>query len=192
VESLTLHRGSLAADTAAVQAVVDGIAGPVVVCGWSYGGVVITGLDLPEGSHLVYLCAVMPDAGESLWSLAGDDLTANDDYDVELALGDGGELAVSGPGVDAMFWPDAQPGLAELARSTIRPQVASTFFDAPDRIAWHTTPSTYVVGRHDGVFRGDVAASMSARATTRVEWDTSHSPNLARPDLVVDLLDTRG
>jgi pimeloyl-ACP methyl ester carboxylesterase len=48
-----LHRGSLAGDTAAVQAAVDELGGSAVVCGWSYGGAVITGLDLGAGSHLV-------------------------------------------------------------------------------------------------------------------------------------------
>src|SRR4029079_14886041 len=41
-----LPRGSLLADTVAVQEVVDLLGEPVVVCGWSYGGMVITGLAL--------------------------------------------------------------------------------------------------------------------------------------------------
>ncbi|MEU4359261.1 alpha/beta fold hydrolase, partial [Streptomyces virginiae] len=37
-----LHRGSLAADTAAVQAVIDALPEPPLVLGHSYGGSVIT------------------------------------------------------------------------------------------------------------------------------------------------------
>lgn len=62
-----LHRGSLAADTAAVQAVVDALPVPPVVLGHSYGGSVITGV---RGvAHLVYLAAFVPDASESAASL---------------------------------------------------------------------------------------------------------------------------
>jgi pimeloyl-ACP methyl ester carboxylesterase len=189
VATVTLHRGSLVADTETVQEVVDRLGGRAVVCGWSYGGVVITGLELAEGSHLVYLCAVMPAEGESLWSLAGEALTSNDAYAVDLDFTDAGEVVVSGPEVNQLFWEDAPAELAELACESIRPQIGSTFFDVPERIAWRTTPSTYVIGRHDRVFNGEVAAKMAARATLRIEWDTSHSPNLARPDLVVDLIE---
>ncbi|MFJ3088310.1 alpha/beta fold hydrolase [Streptomyces sp. NPDC086838] len=64
-----LHHGSLAADTAAVQAVTDALSEPPVVLSHSYGGSVITGIR--SAAHLVYLSAFMPDAGESAASLGG-------------------------------------------------------------------------------------------------------------------------
>lgn len=188
VETPRLHRGSLALDTAAVQEVVDDIDGPVVVCGWSYAGVVITGLELPEGSHLVYLCAVMPDHGESLWSLAGEDLSAPGEEDVVIDVDDEDKFVISGPDVDLLFWADAPEDLRATARESLHTQVVQTFFDPPARIAWHTTPSTYVLGRDDRVFRGEVAELMSSRADHRLVWDTSHSPNLSQPDRVAELL----
>jgi pimeloyl-ACP methyl ester carboxylesterase len=186
-----LHRGSLGLDTLAIQEVIDGVDGPVVVCGWSYGGLVITGLELPASSHLVYLCAVMPDTGDSMWSLAGEHLAGlRDEVDVRIEADDAGHLVASWDGdeIDALFWADAPPEIAAQARASIRPQVATTFFDPPQRVAWRTCPSTYVVGRHDRLFPGEVGARMAERAETQVEWDTSHSPNLSRPDLVVELL----
>ena len=64
-----LHKGSLSADTAAVQAVVDSLPEPPTVLGHSYGGSVITGL---RGvGHLVCLAAFVPDAGESAAGLGG-------------------------------------------------------------------------------------------------------------------------
>ncbi|NEE07655.1 alpha/beta fold hydrolase, partial [Streptomyces sp. SID7499] len=50
-----LHRGSLSADTAAVQAAVDSLAEPPLVLGHSYGGSVITGVR--GAGQLVYLTA---------------------------------------------------------------------------------------------------------------------------------------
>jgi pimeloyl-ACP methyl ester carboxylesterase len=66
-------RGDLYADVTQVRAVLDSLHGPVVLCGHSYGGAVIT--QAAAGPHptvrrLVYLTGAAPDVGESLTSLA--------------------------------------------------------------------------------------------------------------------------
>src|SRR4030088_1094188 len=53
-------------DAKRVREVLDGIDGDVVLLGHSYGGAVITEAGVhPAVTHLVYLCAVVPDAEES-------------------------------------------------------------------------------------------------------------------------------
>lgn len=64
-----LHRGSLPADTAAVQAAIDALQEPPIVLGHSYGGSVITGVR--GAGHLVYLAAFVLDVGESAAGLGG-------------------------------------------------------------------------------------------------------------------------
>ena len=59
-----LHRGSLAADTAAVQETVDGCRTAPVVVGHSYGGSVITGLE--RVGHLLYVAAFVPASAERM------------------------------------------------------------------------------------------------------------------------------
>jgi hypothetical protein len=49
-------------------------------------------------------------------------------------------------------------------------------------------PSTYAICTEDRGVEPDLQRRLAARAGTTVEWDTSHSPFLSRPDLVVDLL----
>ncbi len=66
-------RGDLYEDARHVRAVLDSLRGPVVLCGHSYGGAVIT--EAVAGPHpavrrLVYLTGAVPDVGESLASLA--------------------------------------------------------------------------------------------------------------------------
>ena len=66
-------RGDLYADATQMRAVLDSLHGPVVLCGHSYGGAVIT--QAAAGPHpavrrLVYLTGAAPDVGESLTSLA--------------------------------------------------------------------------------------------------------------------------
>lgn len=187
VEVLELHRGSLRADTAAVQEVVDLLGEPVVVCGWSYGGMVITGLALGESSHLVYVCALMPAEGET-----ATDLGRRHPGGIDALLGrdDAGELVLRGDQLDEILWADARPEIADMARMTLCSQAVTSFFEAPTRVAWRQTPSTLVIGRDDRVFSRKLMEEMASRAATVIEWGTSHSPMLSRPELVVDLLDS--
>lgn len=185
VEVVELHRGSLLADTEAVQEVVDLLGEPVVACGWSYGGMVITGLTLGASSHLVYLCALMPAEGESAIELGRrhpGGLAALVDTD------EAGDVVLRGDQVDEILWADAPSETAAMARAMLRPQAMQSFLEAPPRVAWRQTPSTYVVGRHDRAFHPQLVDEMASRAVTVTEWETSHSPLLSRPHLVVDLL----
>ena len=186
VETVELHRGTLAADTNATQRTVDSLGPEVVACGWSYGGMVITGLKLPAGSHLVYLCAFMPDEGESASVLAqrhpGDIATL-------VQVDDAGNLFLEGDEVDEFAWADVPADRAAAARASLRPQAVQTFVDTPARVSWRGLPSTYVIGGQDRTVNPDLQREMAERATHVVEWNTSHSPMLSRPDLIVDLLD---
>ena len=63
----------LSADAAAVAGVLDETGGTFVLCGHSYGGMVVTvaAAGRSDVGQLVYLCAFMPDVGESLFALTG-------------------------------------------------------------------------------------------------------------------------
>ena len=183
--AVRLHRGSLAADTAAVQDAVDHLDEPVVACGWSYGGMVITGLITPPGSHLVYLNALMPDEGESAMSLGSEH---SGGIDALLGTDEAGDLVLGGDDLDGVLWGDAPAEAAARARASLRSQAMASFIEAPARIGWRSTASTFVIGREDRVFHPALIGHMAKRAGTVIEWDTSHSPVLSRPDLVVGLL----
>src|SRR5262249_5062539 len=61
---------SFAADVAATRCILDK-AGPCVLVGHSYGGMIITEAGMhPDTKALVYVAAVQPDVGESLSDLA--------------------------------------------------------------------------------------------------------------------------
>jgi pimeloyl-ACP methyl ester carboxylesterase len=186
VVTVELHRGTLAADTNAVQEALDRLGDDVVVCGWSYGGMVITGLKSASVRHLVYLTAFMPDKDESLTSL-------NERHPAEIGtvvqFDDGGDLVLVGHEIDELVWADAPPHLAAAARVSLRPQARHTFIEAPPRVSWRNVPSTYVICRGDRFINPDLQRQLARRATHVVEWDTSHAPMLSRPDLVIDLLD---
>jgi pimeloyl-ACP methyl ester carboxylesterase len=149
-------------------------------------GMVITGLELPPGSHLIYLCAFMPDEGESATLL---NLRHPGDVMTVVQGDDAGNMFLAGDEIDEMVWADAPPDVAIAACASLRPQALQTMLDTPARAAWRDTPSTYVITRQDRTLNTELQREMAQRATHVVEWDTSHSPMLSRPDLIVGLLD---
>ena len=184
-------QGSIAADAAFVRAVIEGVAGEVVVCGHSYGGCVITeaAAGLPAVTHLVYLAALMLDLGESAMRSVEIDV-APDSTDLEHAIvvGVDGTITLDLETAVAAFYADASPEQAAAATAQLTPQPGATLAESVSAVAWRGIPSSYVVCTEDRAVPVAVQRALAERATAVVEWDTSHSPFLSRPDLVVDLL----
>jgi pimeloyl-ACP methyl ester carboxylesterase len=175
-------RTGLDGDVAAVRAVLDRVDGEIVLCGHSYGGMVITGAAAGHDRvrRLVYLCAFMPAEDESLLGMFGgavpsfwrirDDLSVLPEVDASPAPG---EL-------------DLETAV-KVARRRV-PQSLLAYTPPPGGIAWRTTPSTYVVCTNDESLPPAFQRMCAARASTILELPTGHQPMLTRPELVADLL----
>lgn len=177
-----LHRGSLPADTEAVQAVVDAKEEPPLVLGHSYGGSVITGLT--GVGHLVYLAAFVPAEGESAALLGGStELLASS------VVQDGDGLThVDRVAAVEVFYDDAPAERAAWAASLLRPQRPGCGRGVPQREAWQSTPSTYVVCARDRAIDPGVQRAMSRRCASTLTWHTSHSPFVSEPGRVAAVL----
>jgi pimeloyl-ACP methyl ester carboxylesterase len=175
-------------DAGTVQALLDNVDGPVVLCGHSYGGMVISqaasGRD--DVDHLVYLCAVQVETPEELTASFKPTLLME-----HLVHGDDGVTQVDADWAVECFYHDCDPEVAARATSHLRP-MANGIGPAPDtppvRPAWMDITSTYVVCTDDRTVHPDSQRAMAMHADDVVEMDTSHSPMLSRPDLVADLL----
>ncbi|MFB8135532.1 alpha/beta hydrolase [Streptomyces mirabilis] len=176
-----LHRGSLAADTAAVQAAVDQMADPPLVLGHSYGGSVITGLR--RVGRLVYLAAFVPDAGESAAGLGGASSQLKSAIEPQH---DGSTCLDPSRAVDALY-ADCPEHLAAWAVGLLRAQAAGCGRGVPERQSWKHGPSTYVVCTKDRAIDPALQRAMAARCDSVREWQTGHSPFVGRPELVIDL-----
>lgn len=177
-----LHRGSLAADTSAVQEAVDALSGPPVVLGHSYGGCVATGLT--GVLHLVFVAAYVPGLGESAATLGGSAHFI--DRIVRRRPDKSTELDPEGA-VTALY-ADCTPADAARAVRLLRPQGPGHGRGVPERVAWLEVPSTYIVCTEDRAVDPLVQQELATRCTMRFRWRTGHSPFLSRPDLVVQLL----
>ncbi|MFB6510490.1 alpha/beta fold hydrolase [Streptomyces virginiae] len=177
-----LHRGSLLADTAVVQAAVDALREPAVVLGHSYGGSVITGVR--GAGHLVYLAAFVPDAGESAAGLGGASARLRDAIRSEPD----GSTSLCPDRAAAALYNDCPAPLAARAVGLLRAQAPGCGRGVPERHSWRETPSTYVVCGQDRAVDPCLQRRMAARCTDVREWSTGHSPFVGRPRLVVGLL----
>lgn len=179
---------SLADDVAVTRRTIAQAAGPVILVGHSYGGVVATeaGTD-PKVAGVVYIAAFAPDKGESVQSLIANPppgaavppiLPPQDGF---LFL-DRSKFRASFAGdVDeakAAFMADSQVpwGVEALAGSVTEP-------------AWKTRPSWYLVATDDKMIPPPAQRQMSQRAgATVVEVAGSHAVYVSKPQAVAALI----
>ncbi|MDQ1519772.1 MAG: hypothetical protein QOI55_845 [Actinomycetota bacterium] len=180
----------LCADADNVLRLLDGIDGPVMLVGHSYGGAVITDAGAhPAVSQLVYLTAFALDDGESVMQ---NSLTGGEDIKLGEAMRFDGDLANIDPSrVVEFFFHDCPPDVAASAAARLRPMSMAAMAGTPRAVAWREKPSTYVVCTDDRALPVALQQSNAKRLGAVVEMPTSHSPFLSRPDdlarLLVDL-----
>src|SRR4029077_12268201 len=117
-QALDLPFTGLEGDAEAVGKLLDAVDGPVVLCGHSYGGMVISraasGRD--DVDRLVYLCAVqVADDAEMAATMRPTSLMEH------LVHGDDGSLSVDPEHAAADFYHDCDPDLAAASVAKLRP-----------------------------------------------------------------------
>lgn len=182
--------GDLLGDAAHLVSVLEGIPGPKVLCGHSYGGAVITqaAIGRTDVAHLVYLAAFCPDEGETVLGLAQ---SAEDRGRLGEAMRPGaqeGTFELDPEAAVAALYGDCDPLEVAQALTRLCPQPLATFTQAVTGAPWRWIPSTYVVCTRDEAIAPSLQRRMAARCTTTVELASAHSPFLSVPDAVVDLL----
>jgi pimeloyl-ACP methyl ester carboxylesterase len=178
----------LSGDAAAVRALLDEIEGPILLVGHSYGGMVVTQAAAGHTAvrRLVYLCAFMPDEGESLFQLTGGEPAP------WIRLLDDGRALPDLEQAPAVFYGDCDEETAARATAAIRPMAAAPFVEPVAAAAWREIDATYVVCAQDGALPPELQREVFApRAAEVVELDRSHSPFLSDPRTLADLLAER-
>jgi pimeloyl-ACP methyl ester carboxylesterase len=177
-------------DVATTRKAIDDVAGPVVLCGHSYGGAVITAAGhQPNVERLVYLAAFACDEDESPASTAPDAEVPSTKLDSVLIISEeDGVIALELAETAAVFFHDCAPEDVEAALDRLRPMQLSCLSTPVGPPAWKANPSTYVVCTEDRGVHPELQRVMANRCTESVDFPTAHSPFLNRPDLVAGLL----
>jgi pimeloyl-ACP methyl ester carboxylesterase len=175
----------LAADVAAVRAVLSAGDEPTVVVAHSYGGIVTAeaaaGLDSVR--HLLLISSYLPEVGQSLSSFGGEEPAPFLDIDPE-----GGTFTVRPDALAETFLQDCGAEIQQGALDKTALQSLAVLAAPVGAAAWQQVPSTYLVCADDRGTPADLQREFAARAGKVVELDSGHHPFLSQPAAVRDLV----
>lgn len=168
--------GDLYDDVDACRRMIAEVDGPVVLCGHSYGGVIITEAGLEDRvTQLLYVTSVMPDSGQSQADLIGAEPAP------WLAPSEDGTVGVDPDMIREFFLQDCDEVTTEQALSRLTRQSLTPFAQPPRQLAWQQKPATYVVCTADLATPAEVQRRRVRAGARLVEFDAGHHPFLSRP-----------
>ena len=178
---LTSHDADIETARKAIETAGEG----AVVCGHSYGGVVITNAasGLPVG-RLVYLAAFMTDQGEDPMA----PMQAHPSPMMTAMRFDTGMLTIEESRLHECFYEDSSAERVAEIIPLLRPMPLGAKWGVPVEPAWKQAPSTYVMCTNDKAIDVGAQRAMAVHADEVIEWPADHSPFLTRPHEIADLL----
>lgn len=192
--SMSHDLGDLYADAAKVREVLDQHAPPVLVCGHSYGGAVVTEAAAgphPAVAHLLYLAAAVPDINESMADLAKTGANPSDSARSEGPVpGPTGSIELPPEQADVALFHDCSAERARQATALLQPMNPAVGTQPLTGAAWRDVPSTFVRCSQDRMPELVTAAFLD-RGPELITLPTGHCPNWSRPELVADLIAKR-
>ena len=186
-----------ASDSKYLSAVMAGIAGPIILVGHSYAGMVISNAATGNSKvkALVYVSGLAPEAGETTSAVVakfpGSTLGPTLAPPVVLT-GGAKELYILQDKYNAQFCADVPAADAGLMAATQRSIIEAAFGEAAGTPAWKTIPSWFLYGSLDKNIPAAVHAFMSRRAGAKKVVEVkgaSHVVMISHPDALVRLID---
>ncbi len=172
---------------ASAQRVLDRQAGPTVLVGHSFSGMIVTEVGVhPKVSSLVYVAARAPDAGEDYTALAKTYPTPPASAGIVFD-GDEGRLT------EAAFLRDFAGDLPE-AKAKVLYAVQEPFRKAlltgkTTQAAWRSKPSFYAVSTEDRTINPDLERFMAKRMGAKtIEVNSSHLSLISHPEEITKLI----
>jgi pimeloyl-ACP methyl ester carboxylesterase len=188
----------ITSDSAYIASELATVPGPIVLVAHSYGGAVITNAATgnPNVKALVYVAALIPDAGETgadLLKFPGSMIVLPDSPDATVTprpFPGGVDFYVKPEPFRKIFAADLPADETALMAATQRPLALAAFTDVSGPPAWKTIPSWALVATHDNTIGTANTRFMAQRAAPShtVEIDSSHAVLLSHPDAVLDLI----
>jgi pimeloyl-ACP methyl ester carboxylesterase len=177
---------SFDADVAATRRVLDK-AGPCVLVGHSYGGMIITEAGKhPDVKALVYVAAFQPDVGESVADLGDKMPPANKSIG---PVGDG-YLAVNPEAFPADFAAGVPKPVADFMAISQVPIFGEALHAKVTVASWKDKPSYAVVAQKDRMINPDLERFMAKRAQSPViELAGPHAIFLVHPREIAALIE---
>ncbi|TWD72037.1 pimeloyl-ACP methyl ester carboxylesterase [Kribbella amoyensis] len=192
----------LAADSAYIRDFLQTISGPIVLAAHSYGGAVITNAatGLPNVKSLVYIDAFIPDEGQVLGPLAGEDSALAGAFTDPASVFKLVPYPSAPAGVvdtyllPKVFFDDFAQDLprrqAMMLQATQRPASLLIITEPSGPPAWKTIPSYALVGTQDRIITPEAQLAMAKNAGAKVvKVKSSHVSLISHPDDVTRLIE---
>ncbi|CUR62453.1 conserved hypothetical protein [metagenome] len=178
---------SLEDDVAATRRVLDLQDGPTILVGHSWGGSVITEAGVHDKvAGLVYVAAIVPDAGETSGQQY-DGFAPTPDFVIDVGDDDYGFLARDT--FQSGFAADASDEEAAFMRDSQVPVNMSVFGQVLTHAAWRDKPSWAVFGTEDKAFDQAMLQHMAQRAGAEITTvPGSHAVYLTQADAVTEAI----
>jgi pimeloyl-ACP methyl ester carboxylesterase len=169
--------GDLYDDIDACRRAIASVDGPVILCGHSYGGVIITEAGSDERvTQLLYVTSVMPDTGQSQAELIGSEPAP------WLQPGQDNTVGVDPAMIRQFFLQDCDEETSEQAVARLTRQSLTPFTQAPRQIAWRQKPASYFVCTEDLATPAAAQRRRIREGARAVEFDAGHHPFLSKPE----------
>lgn len=174
-------------DVAATRRVLDLQDGPTILVGHSWGGTVITEAGVHDKvAGLVYVAALVPDAGQSSGEQY-EGFAATPDFVIDV--GEDGFGFLNRDAFKTGFAADASDAEAAFMRDTQVPVNMAVFAQTVSQAAWRQKPSWAVFGNEDKAFDQAMLTHMAKRAGADIRTvPGSHAVYLTQPDAVTDVI----
>ncbi len=170
------------------ESAIEAAHGPVVLCGHSYGGAVITEAgSTHKVCQLVYLSAFAIAEGYSALAPAEEDLPRTSVAD-SMVFNEDGTVSFDTSNARPLFYGDCSDQVVDYARRRLRPMAMDCLTGQVTSAAWRDHSSLYAICLQDGAFHLDAQQALAANCDEVVEWESGHSPFFSRPEVVANLL----
>ncbi|MFD6567100.1 alpha/beta fold hydrolase [Micromonospora profundi] len=176
-------------DVAATTRVLDLQDGPAILVAHSWGGTVITEVGVhPKVAGLVYVSALVPDAGETT-AQQYEGFAPTPDFVIDV--GEDGFGFLNHDKFKAGFAADATDADAAFLRDSQVPINMSVFETPVKNAAWREKPSWAVIATEDKAFDQAMLQHMANRAgATITNVSASHDLFITQADVVSDVIVT--
>jgi pimeloyl-ACP methyl ester carboxylesterase len=178
---------SLADDTAALERMMERVAGPVVLVGHAYAGAVIASVGGEAVQALVYIAALAPDEGETVGEVFH--RAAPHPNAPGLAPDAHGLVWLPEDAFAAAFAQNASPEEQAVLFAVQRPIALACIGTEVARPLWRTRPSWFLVAEADRMIAADTQRFMATRMGAEIHAHAvDHMPLVTAPDLVVEII----
>jgi pimeloyl-ACP methyl ester carboxylesterase len=182
-----LPLSSLADDVAALEKVLEGVDGPVVLAGHAYAGAVIGSTRDPKVRALVYVAALAPDQGETVADVFY--RNEHDDQAPKLAPDSEGWIWLPTEAFGKAFAQNATPE-EQQALAAVQLPISPACISVPvAQPLWHSVPAWYLLAEQDHMIPAKTQRFMAERMQAQIRsYAVDHLPSFTAPQLVEKMI----